>query len=66
MDATLLRQVWPLIVMATFGRLPAPRAVTISAGTSIPVALPAGSTVAENLMCAFPFPRGHSVACPVE
>ncbi len=38
----------------TFGRLPTARAVTISAGTSIPVALPEGSTVARNLMCALP------------
>src|SRR5262249_45757372 len=64
--ATRLRQVWPLIVMATFGRLPAPSAVTISAGTSIPVALPAGSTVAGNPTSTLPFQRVYSVTCPGE
>src|SRR6516165_6765746 len=51
-EATRLRQVCPPMVMTTFGRRPDPRASTTSAGTSTPVALPTGSTMAENLMSA--------------
>jgi hypothetical protein len=54
MEATRLRQVCPPMVMTTFGRRPDPRATTIAAGTSTPVALPAGSTTAENFTSAAP------------
>src|SRR5262249_56094834 len=49
--ATLLRQVWPLIVTVIGGRAPEPRAFTTSVGTTTPVALPEGITFASNFMC---------------
>jgi hypothetical protein len=48
-DATRLRHVWPFMVIATFGRFPSPSAPTTSAGTSAPVALPAGTTVERKV-----------------
>jgi hypothetical protein len=48
-EATLLRQLWPLMVIVTSGRVPAPSASTTSAGTSTPVAFPAGTTVAVKV-----------------
>src|SRR5262249_52906792 len=49
--ATLLRQVWPLIVTVIGGRAPEPRAFTTSVGTTTPVALPEGITFPSNFMC---------------
>src|SRR5262245_34760646 len=51
--ATLLRHAWPLIVTVIAGRAPERRASTTSFGTSIPVALPEGMTLALNFMFVF-------------
>src|SRR5262249_59027372 len=49
-EAMRLRHEWPLMVITTIGRFSCPRASTTSTGTSAPVALPAGTTVARKVL----------------
>jgi hypothetical protein len=57
-EATRLRQVWPLMVIATPGRFPLSSASTTSAGTSAPVAFPAATTLARKAWACIGPPLG--------
>src|ERR671911_794271 len=52
------------MVIATFGRFPSPSASTTSAGTSAPVALPAGTTVERKLSAGNVLPLRDAVELP--
>src|SRR5215207_4403458 len=52
------------MVIATFGRLPSPSASTTSAGTSAPVALPAGTTVERKVSAGNVLPLRDAVELP--
>src|ERR687897_2540095 len=52
------------MVIATFGRFPSPSASTTSAGTSTPVALPAGTTVERKLSAGNVLPLRDAVELP--